>query len=181
MARAAVLVSAAILALSLVGVSGGDTGSDPGARKETILAAAREIMREAHYCSLVTIGEDGHPAARAMDPFPPEDDLTVWLATHSGSRKVAHIRSNPRVTLYYFHPAATGYVSLIGTAEPVTDPQEKARHWKGKWRSHYADGHRGEDYLLLRVRPLRLEVLSYPHGLRAGEHNAGPVILKLSP
>ena len=116
-----------------------------------------------------------------MDPFPPEDDFTVWLATHSGSRKVAQIRANPRVTLYYFHPRATGYVTLIGTAEPITDPREKARHWKQKWQEHYGDGHRGEDYLLLRVRPLRLEVLSYPHGLRAGERNAGPVILELAP
>jgi len=180
MARVVFLVSAAILAL-LVGVSRGDPATAPGARRETILEAAREIMSAAHFGSLVTIGEDGHPVARAMDPFPPEEDLTVWLGTHSGSRKVAHIRANPRVTLYYFHPRATGYVTLIGTAELVTDPQEKARHWKSKWQGHYADGHRGEDYLLLRVRPLRLEVLSYPHGLRAGKRNAGPVILELSP
>ena len=52
-----------------------------------------------------------------MNPFPPEDDLTVWMATNSRSRKVREIRDNPNVCLYYAdHQTATGSVAISGTA-----------------------------------------------------------------
>jgi hypothetical protein len=37
-----------------------------------IIAAARDVIEKAHYCTFVTIGEDGHPQARLVDPLAPE-------------------------------------------------------------------------------------------------------------
>jgi len=130
-----------------------------------VLAAARAVMESAHFCGLVTIGEDGQPQAREVDPFAPEDDMTVWLATKAATRKVGQIRSDPRVTLYYQAPDGTGYVTLFGRAEIVTNPAEKARRWKDAWAPLYDDRNNGADYTLIKVTPARLEILSLAHGV----------------
>jgi len=131
--------------------------------RDSIVSAAREVIAAARYGALITIDSTGQPRARVMDPFPPEPDMTVWLATNPKSRKVRHIEANPRVTLYYFDPGSLSYITLTGVGRVVDDPTEKARRWKEGWDIFYPD--RDESYLLIEVRPVRLEVVSLRHGL----------------
>lgn len=140
-------------------------GQEPAARPspDSIMATAREVMAAAYYAALITVDSTGQPRARVMEPFPPEDDMTVWFGTNPKSRKVAHIRGDPRVTLYYFDAGGLGYVTITGTARLVNDAAEKAVHWRQSWEAFYHD--RDESYLLIEVRPLRLEVVSVKHGL----------------
>lgn len=100
-----------------------------------------------------------------MDPFAPEADMTVWLATNARSRKVTEIKSDSRVTLHWVDPSGGGYVTLLGNAEIVTDPMERSARWKDEWSTFYEDRNHGDDYMLIRVVPFRLEVLSYDAGL----------------
>lgn len=123
-----------------------------------LVAVAREIMATARYCALITFASTGHPSVRAMDPFAPDENMVVWLGTNSRSRKVAEIRRNPRVTLYYFDREGQGYVTISGIARLVHDPNEKARRWKDEWKAFYPD--RAKDYLLIVVTPETLEVIS---------------------
>ena len=67
--------------------------------RAAVIKVAREVMQQARYCDMVTLGEDGQPQARVVDAFAPEADLTVWIATKPLSRKIAQIRKDPRVTL----------------------------------------------------------------------------------
>ena len=143
-----------------------------------VIAAAREVMQKARYCTLVTIGRDGHAQARVVDPFPPEEELTVWIATNPVTRKVGEIEKDPRVTLLYFDPAAQAYVTVLGRADLVRDRGEKAKRWKNEWSGFYKDENRGDDYLLIRVRPLRLEVVSGAHGLTNDPKTWRPVIVE---
>jgi general stress protein 26 len=152
------------LAWAAVLLAPGLAAQAPESRSQA-LAAARQVMASAGYCTLITNGDDGRPQARTMDPFAPEAELTVWMATNAASRKVGQIRKDPRVTLHYSDPRNTGAVTILGDAELVADPAEKARRWKPGWSRFYKDENRGPDYLLIRVRPLRLEVVSEPHGL----------------
>src|SRR3974390_3074293 len=88
-----------------------DKPSSPADERARLVAGAREIMAAQTYCALVTIDEEGRPQVRTMNPFPPEDDMTVWMATNTRSRKVREIRRDPRVALYYSdHANALGYV-----------------------------------------------------------------------
>ncbi len=94
-----------------------------------------------------------------MDPFEPEDDMVVWLATNRNSRKVQEIEQDPRVSLYYEADGGDGYVAIQGTARLVDDPAEKKRRWKKGWEEFYPD--REATYLLIAVTPESLEVVSY--------------------
>lgn len=135
--------------------------------REEIIAAARDVMAAAVNCALVTIGPDGAPQARMMDPFPAEGDLAVWMATSRDTRKVAEIGADPRVTLIYFDPDNPGYATLVGRVRLVDDPAAKRARWKDEWSEYYPGGPTGETYLLLRFEPERLELVSMEHDIAA--------------
>lgn len=171
---------AAFLAYALVGAVGWATAEEAApAAEDRILATAREVAEAAGLCTLITLDETGHPQARIMDPFPPEADFTVWLATNSGTRKVAQLATDERATLFYFDEEGIGYLTLLGTARIVRDPAEKARHWKGGWADFYEDEHRGEDFVLIRFEPYRLEVMSLAHDVASDPRGWKPAIVEL--
>ena len=135
------------------------------ADRAAVLKAAREIAQKARYATFITIGEDGQPQARIVDPLGPDEDFNVWVGTNPLTRKVAEITKDPRVTMSFFDPAGPAYVTLVGTARLVLDPASRAKHWKGAWAPFYKDEHRGPDFALIVVVPRRLEVVSQGHGL----------------
>lgn len=131
--------------------------------KEELITAAREIMTTTRYCALITTGGRARANARTMDAFAPDENMIVWFGTNPLSRKVSEIRRNPHVTLYYFDRENLAYVSIQGIARVVNDPKEKARHWKDDWKAFYPD--RDKSYLLIEVRPVRLEVVNTKTGI----------------
>jgi len=155
-------IPAALLTLALVGVPGAAEAQAP-ARRDSILRAAHALIEGARYAALITNAADGPPQARTVDPFPPDSGLVIWIGTNPRTRKVAEIRRDPRVTLYWLDPKALGYVTLHGRARLVNDPAEKRRRFKPEWKAFYPDPVR--DYLLIEVRPTALEVVSPAHGI----------------
>lgn len=132
-------------------------------RSAAVIAAAREIIDAQTYCAIVTVDESGRPQARTMNPFPPEDDLTVWMATNSRSRKVQEIRANPQVCLYYAdHKESVGSVVITGRAELVDDLDEKKKREREYWKDAFPDW---EYLLLIKVVPEKMEVLNYGRDL----------------
>src|SRR5437667_3834393 len=89
----------------------------------------------ARYCALITLDSNGRPQARTMDPFPPEENMVVWLGTNPKSRKVAEILHNEHVTLYYFVSEDQAYVAISGRARIVQDARAKAKYWKDEWKN----------------------------------------------
>jgi general stress protein 26 len=171
--------SAALLLIALTPVvSNAQEIKNSGPSRAVILSAAKEVMQKAHFCGLITLDANGGPQARVVDPFAPEDDMTVWIATSGVTRKVAQIEKDPRVTLLCTPPDGSGYVTLIGKAELVRDAAEKAKHWKPEWKQFYKDENRGEDYVLIRIRTTRLEIMSAPHNLMNDPQTWRPVILE---
>jgi len=125
--------------------------------------AAREIMTASKTCALITLDSEGRPRVRAMDPFPPDSNFTVWFGTNPNSRKVEQIKNDPRVTLYYLDSDSSGYVMVHGKATLVNDPKEKETHWKDAWKAFYPN--KPEGYLLIKVSPEWMEVLSMTRGI----------------
>ena len=128
-----------------------------------LLSAAKDIMISAKTCALITLDSEGRPRVRVMDPFIPENDFTVWFGTNPKTRKVEQIKNNPKVTLYYLEPNGSGYVMLHGLAQLVNDQAEKDKRWKAEWEAFYPN--KQDDYLLIKISPQWLEVISYSHGI----------------
>jgi general stress protein 26 len=135
----------------------------PADERARLVAAAREIMAAQTYCALVTLDETGRPQVRTMNPFPPEDDMTVWFATNTRSRKVREIRHDSRVALYYSdHENAIGYVQVTGRAVLVDDMQEILKRKRAYWDQAFPGL---KNLVLIKVVPERLDVLNYESGL----------------
>jgi general stress protein 26 len=131
--------------------------------RDSVIAAAREIIGMQTYCALVTVDSSGQPHVRTMNPFPPEEDMTVWIATNSRTRKTREIQNNPRVCLYYAdHNHASGYVAISGKAVLVDDMNEKLKRKRGYWDQAFPDW---KYLVLIKVVPERLEVLNYKRGM----------------
>lgn len=138
---------------------------------------ARSTMKAAGHCFLITLDGQGQPQARIMDPFEPEPDMSVWLGTHRGTRKVQQIRNNPQATLAYFDPEGKSYVTLLGHARLVEDREERRRRWKEQWEAFYPGGAEGEHYLLIHFIPSRIEIMSLAHDLASDPLAWRPAIL----
>ena len=128
-----------------------------------LLSVAKDIMISAKTCALITLDSEGRPRVRVMDPFIPENDFTIWFGTNPKTRKVEQIKNNPKVTLYYLEPNGSGYVMLHGLATLVNDQAEKDKRWKVEWEAFYPN--KQDDYLLIKISPQWLEVISYSHGI----------------
>jgi general stress protein 26 len=131
--------------------------------RDTLIAAALEIIKETAFCGLVTIDSTGQPQVRTMNPFPVNEDLIVWFATSGTSRKVREIKSNPRVCVYFAnHISAKGYVNITGMAEVIDDKEllikMKREYWSGipNWQ---------EIFVLIKIVPKSIEVINYKLGV----------------
>jgi general stress protein 26 len=161
-------VLASVIAPSLPGMLRAETvpvpekPSSPLGRSE-LIAAAREIIASQQFCALVTQDEDGRSQIRTVNPFPPEDDMAVWIATGTQTRKVGQIRHNPQVTLYYAdHSKAAGFVSIRGKALLVEDRAEMIKRKRAYWDSMFPEF---KNLILIKVIPEYLEVLNYSRGV----------------
>jgi general stress protein 26 len=131
--------------------------------REKLVAAARELMGMQKYCALITVDRTGRPQVRTMNPFPPEEDMAVWFATNTRSRKVREIRNDPRVCLYYAdHGQAVGYVAITGTAMLVDDMKEIKKRKRDYWDTSFPGL---KNLVLVKVVPEKLDILFYKHGI----------------
>jgi general stress protein 26 len=176
MKRLPLLAALLVVVTSHVGLT---QSSTPGSTdRSQVIAAAREVMTQAHYCTLVTIGEEGQPQARIVDPSEPNQDFVVWLGTKNVTRKVAQLRKDSRATLLYFDRATLSYVTLLGGATLVSDPVEKERHWQAQWAPFYREGPKSPDLLLIRFTPRSLEIVSGRHKLLNDPQTWRPVTVE---
>ena len=130
--------------------------------RDSLLAAAKEIIASQTYCALATIDSTGHPHVRTMNPFPPEEDMSVWMATNTRSLKVQEIRNNPKVCLYYAdHSKAMGNVIITGTAVLINDTMEIQKRKREYWKQAFPDW---KYLVLIKIIPVRMEVLNYKWG-----------------
>lgn len=151
------------------------TGND----RDLILTTARAIMERVGHAALVTI-DDGHlPRVRSVGTRAPEDDFTVWAMTHEVSRKVVQIRARPEVALHYVDGERAAQVTLMGTAEVVSDAatlraknffsdDQVREYWPG-YPAHY---------VLIAVRPLWLEISAPGSSIRGDQARWRPAGLR---
>lgn len=172
------MIGAILMSATAVGFPAMEPPQAQAPGRDAIIAAARDIMAAAVNCALITIGPDGAPQARMMDPFAPEDDLTVWMATSRTTRKVPEMQADPRVTLIYFDREGPGYATLVGRVRLVEDVAERRARWKEPWSEYYPGGPEGPSYLLIEFTPERLEVVSVEHDIAAAPLAWQPAIVE---
>jgi general stress protein 26 len=145
---------------------------------ENWLAAARATMESAEYCFLITLGESGGANARLMQPFKPEEDLTIWFGASPRSRKVRELGQDDRATVAYQNTAQGAYVTLRGRAQIVRDVALRKQYWRRRWSRFWPDGPEGHDYVLIRFVPSRVELMNTERGIMPDAVTQPAVLLR---
>ena len=128
---------------------------------------AIELMARSEAAYLATIDGDGHPHIRAMlnlrnrTQYPKlatllnehKNDLLAYFTTNTSSPKVAQVRANQAVAVYYCEPAKFHGLMLGGDIEIVDDPKVREALWQDGWENYYPGGPNDPDHTLLRLRP----------------------------
>jgi len=121
---------------------------------------AKELMIEGS-AALITVDSWGVSHVRAMDPFLPEDNFTVWMGTNPKSSKVSQIKKNNLVSLYYFDKESAGYITLQGIATIVNTRAAELAYWKKEWKNFYKNT--TTDYILIKFVPNKATIISEKH------------------
>jgi general stress protein 26 len=118
----------------------------------------QEKMSVPQLSALATITEDGKPWVRYVTPFM-DEQMTVWMATFGGSRKVAQIKQNPEVhlTVGVTSPqTAESYLQVQGKAEVLTDAATKKAVWFDELKAIFS-GPEDPHYHVVKITPYRIE------------------------
>ncbi|MBI5526549.1 MAG: pyridoxamine 5'-phosphate oxidase family protein [Deltaproteobacteria bacterium] len=128
---------------------------------------ALDLLGRADAAYATTLDQRGRPQTRAMFnlrnkvQFP---GLSGFFATHSGrfavffttntsSPKVAELRSNPAVSVYYCAPKEFLGLMLGGDMEIVDDGATRNAIWQPEWSMYYPGGPDDPDHTVLRLIP----------------------------
>ena len=168
----AVLIVAVVTPVSLA------NAIEPPLDRPKVIAAATEVIKQAHYTTLVTIAKDGHADARIVTPAPPDENLEIWISTLKTSRKLAQLKKDPRATLAYFDAVNMDYVTLIGKTTIVSDQAEMQKHWQAEWAPFYPQEIRTPNFIMVKFVPSSVEIVSRQHHLRKDPWGLAIVNLK---
>ena len=80
--------------------------------------------------------------------------------------------------MYYFDKKTSSYVLLHGKAEIVDDAKEKEKHWKQEWQAFYPNY--PKEYLLIKVVPIWMEVVSESRGIVGDPTTWQPAIVRFN-
>lgn len=124
------------------------------------IAKMVEIMRKNSMPAYLATCDGDQPRVRPVSPIV-EDDLIVWVATSSNSRKVKQITGNPKICLSFMeHPEGDRSAFVIGEAEIIPDLDQKKRIWKlasFDLSRHFPKGPESEEFCLLKIAIKKVE------------------------
>lgn len=126
-----------------------------------------ELIETSKAAYLTTIDFEGFPITRAMfnlrnkEQFPEfseffqkqENTFVIYIGTNTSSSKVAQIKENPKISVYYCDPDNFKGVMFGGEVEIVDDMNIKRKIWLEWWTRYYPNGLEDPDYTLLRLHP----------------------------
>jgi len=142
---------------------------------DDLMKIAVETLRAHPFGFLSTLGRD-RVHTRLVEHLAIDDDLGVWIGTSPRSRKVAQVAGRPEVTYAVEDREGAGAVTLQARARVVTDERERAARWRDDIAPFFPGGPRGDDFVLLALRPYRIEVMSFAQGVHPEPYGLVPAV-----
>jgi general stress protein 26 len=149
---------------------------------DEIRAKALALSMREDFVYVTTVDPSGFPETRVMfnflkmraealssGPAKVPSDFASYLGTNTSSRKVAQMRNDNRICLYYSDNSSYEGCMVRGRVREVSNPDIKKAVWMPEWDMYYPGGLEGGDFSLFLFAP---ELVRYYHGL--GVHEFTP-------
>jgi general stress protein 26 len=147
--------------------------------KQTCLS----LITNTAVCQLTTIDSNGFPHTSAMynlrcarqypslvDLYKEEDkDFVIYMSTGMQSPKMARMKANPKVSVYFCDANQLVGLMLGGEIEIITNQELKNRIWQKGWTMYYPNGPEGPEYGVIKLVP----------SIAKGRAKNGPFEIKL--
>lgn len=117
-----------------------------------------EVIKQSKLGSVATI-KDGKPWVRYM-VIQHDENLTLYTATFSSSRKVEQINKNNNVHVTVGGDPKnlqTAYVNIQATAKVLTDSGTKKKYWCDMLKAYFS-GQEDPNYVVIKIFP---EIVEY--------------------
>lgn len=121
-----------------------------------------ELAKDIRIGMLTTMDENGQPVSRPMAQQEVEFDGDLWFFAERDSRKVAHIRSDPRVNVTL--ASGSTWISIRGTAVVVDDNTKANDLWNQWVEAWLPQGPSDPSVVLLKVSAEGAEYWDTPGG-----------------
>ncbi|MFW9770906.1 MAG: pyridoxamine 5'-phosphate oxidase family protein [Promethearchaeota archaeon] len=126
-----------------------------------------ELIENSLVAYFSTIDSEGFPITRALlntrykERYPEfsefydnlKDKYVIYFSTNTSSSKIAHIKENPRVAVYFCDTEQFKGVMFGGEVEIIEDMELKRQFWLDRSIRYYPKGLEDPDYTILRFKP----------------------------
>jgi len=144
---------------------------------DQLLARTRQLLMDVPYVIVATI-DGAEVSTRQVQPLDVTDDLTVLVGTSPRSRKAAAIATNPRATIAIEDFAAFAYASIACAADIVDDLDQRRSCWTEDIAPFFPDGPEGDDFVLMRLVPHRIELMDFTAGIIPDPYGLVPAAIE---
>ena len=123
---------------------------------ETDLDRVWEIMEDVSVC-MVTTHAGGRMRSRPMHAIPDRDENAVYFITDTRGAKDDEIAAAPDVCLSFADIGDNTYLSIMGRAEMIRDPDKAEELWSTEAEVWWPRGPQDPTVRVLRVAPEQAE------------------------
>ena len=121
-----------------------------------IFEKANQIIRTCDSACFGVIDENGYPSVSAVSTIKTENIFEIYFSTNIGSNKEKRLRQNNRASICF--NSGGNNITLVGTAEIITDQDTKSRYWLDWFKYHYAGGETDPNYVIVKFTTKRVSL-----------------------
>src|SRR3954447_7852781 len=108
-----------------------------------------KLLKKARIALITTVSADNQLVSRPMAVKERDFDGDLWFFTEDPSHKTHEVRANPEVNVAL--ESGSGWVSIAGTAEVVTDAAKIDELWDTSAEAWFQEGRQDPKVALLKV------------------------------
>ncbi|MGN6743952.1 MAG: pyridoxamine 5'-phosphate oxidase family protein [Amnibacterium sp.] len=112
-------------------------------------ATLAKLLKKARIAIITTVSADDQLVSRPMAVKERDFDGDLWFFTEDPSHKTDEVRTNPEVNVAL--ESGSGWVSIAGIAEVVTDPAKIDELWDTGAEAWFEQGRQDPKVALLKV------------------------------
>lgn len=134
------------------------------------------LLRANPYGFLISAGDGLH--SRLVQHLRVDDDATIWIGTSPRSRKAAELSGGAPVCYSVEDRAAFGYVTVTAQPGLSTDLAQRQALWEDGLAAFFPAGAGGDDFVLLRLASLRIELMNFAEAVHPEPYGLVPAVIE---
>ncbi|MCL2811793.1 MAG: pyridoxamine 5'-phosphate oxidase family protein [Clostridia bacterium] len=121
-----------------------------------IFEKANQIIASCDTAYIGVIDESGNPSVSTVSPIKPKNIFEAYFATGTDANKTKRLLKNNRASVCYCLDGAN--ITLVGTAEVLTDQATKSQYWLDWFIDHFSGGKTDPSYCIIKFTTKRVSL-----------------------